>query len=320
MIRLEKVTKQYGSLTAVDGVSFHVAPGEIVGLLGPNGAGKSTTMRMLTGYLSATQGTVRIAGLDVFEKPVEARRHIGYMPESVPLYPEMRVNEYLNYRAAIKGVPGSKRRKRVEEVMERCWLAERSRTLVGHLSKGYRQRVGLADALVASPDLLVLDEPTIGLDPTQIVQVRDLIRGLGAQHTILLSSHILPEVEAVCSRVIIIRRGRIAVDDRIDALKARLQREAAVGVELKAPAGNARPALAAIAGAKEVEELGGSEGWCRFRLRAEAGQDLREPVAALARERDWPLRELHRDERTLEDVFLEAVRAEDVPPKAEAKP
>ena len=311
MIRVEGLTKRYGSLTAVDGISFQVAPGEIVGLLGPNGAGKSTTMRMLTGYLSATEGKVAVAGLDVFEKPVEARRHIGYLPENVPLYPEMRVLEYLNYRAAIKGVSAARRRKRVEEVMERCWLADRARTLVGHLSKGYRQRVGLADALVAAPGLLILDEPTIGLDPSQIIQVRQLIQSLGAQHTILVSSHILPEIEAVCSRVIVIHRGRIAVDDRIDALKARLQREAAVRVELKAPAGEVRPALGALAGVKEVAEESGGEGgngWVRFRLSAEAGQDLREPVSDLAVRRGWALRELHRDARTLEDVFLEAVR------------
>ena len=313
MIQVDGLVKRYGTLTAVDGISFKVAPGEIVGLLGPNGAGKSTTMRILTGYLSATEGTVRIAGLDVFEDPVGARRHIGYMPESVPLYPEMRVCEYLRYRAAIKGVPSSRRRKRVDEVMERCWLAERSRTLVGHLSKGYRQRVGLADALVASPDLLILDEPTIGLDPTQIIQVRQLIQSLGAQHTILVSSHILPEVEAVCSRVVIIRQGRIAVDDRIDALKSRLQREAAVSVELKAKADDARAALGALPGTRDVAEVQGAEGgpgWVRFRLSAEAGQDLREPISALARERGWTLRELHRDARTLEDVFLEAVRGQ----------
>ncbi len=307
MIQVENLVKRYVDTAAVDGVSFQVARGETVGLLGPNGAGKSTTMRILTGYLSATEGVVRIAGQDVFEDPVAARRHIGYMPENVPLYPEMRVVEYLRYRAGLKGVPRAQRRKRVDEVMERCWLAERARSLVGHLSKGYRQRVGLADALVGNPDLLILDEPTIGLDPTQILQVRELIRALGKEHTILLSSHILPEVEAVCSRVIIIHRGRIVADDRIDALKARLQREAPVVVELKGEAGEVGAALSVLPGVRQVLPGAAEDGWVRVILQTEAGQDVREAAADLARHRGWALREVHRSARTLEDIFIAAV-------------
>ncbi len=307
MIQVEGLVKRYGSRLAVDRISFRVAQGEIVGLLGPNGAGKSTTMRILTGYLSATEGTARIAGLDVFESPVEARRRIGYMPESVPLYPEMRVVEYLRYRAGLKDVPRATLRKRVDEVMERCWLAERSRSLIGHLSKGYRQRVGLADALVGDPPLLILDEPTIGLDPTQILQIRDLIRALGADHTILLSSHILPEVEAVAARVIILHHGRIAADDRIEALKARLQRESPVTVELKAPLAEAAAALGALPGVREAGPPSVVDGWTRGAVVTEAGHDGREAVAAMAGSRGWPIRELHRERRSLEDIFVGAV-------------
>ena len=307
MIQVENLVKRYVNLTAVNGVSFSVQKGEIVGLLGPNGAGKSTTMRILTGYLPATEGVVRIGGLDVFTHPIEARRRIGYMPESVPLYPEMRVVEYLRYRAGLKDVPWRQRRKRVDEVMERCWLAERSRTLIGHLSKGYRQRVGLADALVGNPDLLILDEPTIGLDPTQILQVRELIRALGREHTILLSSHILPEVEAVCSRVVIIHRGRIAADDKIDALKARLQREAPVVAELKGPAEDVAAALSVLPGVARTAAAPVADGWTRWTLVTEDGRDHREAVATLARDRNWGLRELRLEAKTLEDVFVSAV-------------
>ena len=307
MIQVQQLVKRYVTTAAVDGVSFQVARGETVGLLGPNGAGKSTTMRILTGYLSATEGIVRIAGRDVFEDPVAARRHIGYMPENVPLYPEMRVVEYLRYRAGLKGVPSAQRRKRVDEVMERCWLAERARSMIGHLSKGYRQRVGLADALVGNPDLLILDEPTIGLDPTQILQVRELIRALGKEHTILLSSHILPEVEAVCARVIIIHRGKIVADDRIDALKARLQREAPVVVELKGEAVEIGAALSALPGVRQALPDPAADGWVRVTLHTEAGQDVREAAAETARSRGWALREVHRSARTLEDIFVAAV-------------
>ncbi len=212
MIHVEHLTKYYGDYAAVRDVSFDVAEGQVVGFLGPNGAGKSTTMRVLAGYLTATSGRATIAGIDVFWNPVEARRKIGYMAESCPLYPEMRVAEYLRFRAGLKGVYGSTRRQRLDFVLKRCWLEDVRRQLIGTLSKGYRQRVGLADALIANPPVLILDEPTAGLDPTQIRETRALIRELGDQHTVLLSTHILSEVERTCDHVIIIDKGQVALD------------------------------------------------------------------------------------------------------------
>ncbi len=212
MIQVEHLTKYYGDYPAVRDVTFSVDRGQVVGFLGPNGAGKSTTMRILAGYLAATSGKATIDGLDVFWDSVEARRRIGYMPESCPLYPEMRVVEYLRFRAGLKGVHGSTRRKRLDYVLERCWLKDVRRQLIGTLSKGYRQRVGLADALIAEPKVLILDEPTSGLDPAQILETRKLIRELGEDHTILLSTHILSEVERTCERVIIINKGEVALD------------------------------------------------------------------------------------------------------------
>ncbi|HEV3146775.1 MAG TPA: ATP-binding cassette domain-containing protein [Gemmataceae bacterium] len=217
MIHVEHLTKYYGEYAAVRDVSFDVKEGLVVGFLGPNGAGKSTTMRILAGYLTATSGTVTIGGLDVFWNPVEVRRRIGYMPESCPLYPEMRVEEYLKFRAGLKGVYGSKRRARIDYVVKRCWLNDVRRQLIGTLSKGYRQRVGLADALVAEPDVLILDEPTAGLDPAQIRETRSLIRELGKEHTVLLSTHILPEVERTCDRVIIISKGQVVLNRQLTA-------------------------------------------------------------------------------------------------------
>jgi ABC-2 type transport system ATP-binding protein len=217
MIHVEHLTKYYGEYAAVRDVSFDVKEGLVVGFLGPNGAGKSTTMRILAGYLTATSGTVSIAGLDVFWNPVEVRKRIGYMPESCPLYPEMRVEEYLKFRAGLKGVYGSKRRSRLDYVLRRCWLSDVRRQLIGTLSKGYRQRVGLADALIAEPDVLILDEPTAGLDPAQIRETRGLIRELGKEHTVLLSTHILSEVERTCDRVIIISKGQVVLNRPITA-------------------------------------------------------------------------------------------------------
>ncbi len=212
MIRVEQLTKYYGEYPAVRDVSFQVSKGQVVGFLGPNGAGKSTTMRILAGFLTATGGKASIAGFDVFTDPIEVRRRIGYMPESCPLYPELRVEEYLKFRAGLKGLGWSARRKRIDYVVERCWLTDVRRQLVGTLSKGFRQRVGLADALLADPPVLILDEPTAGLDPAQIRETRKLIRELGNQHTMLLSTHILSEVEMTCDSVIIIYQGQVAAD------------------------------------------------------------------------------------------------------------
>jgi ABC-2 type transport system ATP-binding protein len=223
VILVSNLTKYYGDYAAVRDVSFEVPKGQVVGFLGPNGAGKSTTLRILAGYLTATSGKALIDGLDVFWQPVEVRRRIGYMPESCPLYPEMRVAEYLTFRGGIKGLHGRACRQRLEYVLERCWIADVRRQLIGTLSKGYRQRVGLADALLHNPPVLILDEPTAGLDPSQIRETRKLIRELGSEHTILLSTHILSEVEATCDQAIIINRGRVAVAGRLEAIRPKDQ-------------------------------------------------------------------------------------------------
>lgn len=221
MIVVENLFKYYGEYPAVRGVSFEVPKGRVVGFLGPNGAGKSTTMRILAGYLTATSGKASIDGRDVFWDPIEARRRIGYMPESCPLYTDMKVTEYLKFRAGLKGLGWGARRKRIEYVLERCWLKDVRKQIIGTLSKGYRQRVGLADSLLADPPVLILDEPTAGLDPTQIRETRKLIRELGQQHTMLLSTHILPEVEAACDSVIIIYQGQVVADGSLAAVRER---------------------------------------------------------------------------------------------------
>src|SRR5215467_1584802 len=252
MIKVENLTKRYAGQAAIQDLNFEVSQGEIMGFLGPNGAGKTTTMRILAGFVPPTSGRATIAGFDVFKQSLQARAHIGYMPENVPLYSDMRVTEYLNYRAALKGVPHRRIAERVGDVKELCGVKDVERKLIGTLSKGYRQRVGLADALLAEPDLLVLDEPTIGLDPNQIRQVRELIKNLGRQHTILLSTHILPEVEMTCSRIIIINRGKIEACDTPENLVNQMR--TATGVRLEAKTGNDEGVseLKAIPGVKDV--------------------------------------------------------------------
>src|SRR5438093_3476998 len=291
MITVENLTKRYAGVTALGGVSFEVQPGEIVGFLGPNGAGKSTTMRILTGFIPASAGRASVAGFDVFEDSLEVRRHIGYMPENNPLYVDMRVNEYLKFRARLKGVPRSERRDRLQEVLKQCGLTDVSQRVIGQLSKGYRQRVGLADALLAEPDLLILDEPTIGLDPNQIRQVRELIKNLGKHHTILLSTHILPEVEMTCSRVIIIHKGRIEACDTPDNLLGKIKQAGGVVDEAKVGNDNGAEELKKISGVREVVN-DGEDDWKRFSLRVESGVDVREEVFRLATDRHWVVREL----------------------------
>ena len=304
MIKVENLTKKYAGFTAINNISFEVGKGEIVGFLGPNGAGKSTTMRILSSFMPATSGRASIAGYDVFDNSMEARTHLGYMPENVPLYTDMRVSEYLVYRAKLKGVTGRRLKERVGDVKELCGLGEVENRIVSTLSKGYRQRVGLADALVHEPDLLILDEPTIGLDPNQIRSVRELIKNLGRHHTILLSTHILPEVEATCSRVIIINRGRIEASDTPDNLRRQLR--GAGGIRLEANPGNedAVAELQKISGIKDVTIQDEGE-WKRFLIRAEGNADLREEIFRLAADRKWRVRELSMRGATLEDVFVE---------------
>jgi len=304
MIKVENLTKRYAGQPAIQDLSFEVGKGEIMGFLGPNGAGKSTTMRILASYLPPTSGRATIAGFDVFEQSLQAREHLGYMPENVPLYGDMRVNEYLNYRAALKGVPHRRIAERVGDVKELCGLKEVEKKLISALSKGYRQRVGLADALVHEPDLLILDEPTSGLDPNQIRQVRELIKNLGKQHTILLSTHILPEVEMTCTRVIIINKGRIEACDTPENLLGEIRTAGGMVVEAKVGPDNGVEQLKQIPGVRDVSETADGE-WKRFALRVESGTDVREEVFRLATIRRWSVRELSQRRATLEDVFVE---------------
>jgi ABC-2 type transport system ATP-binding protein len=309
MIKVENLTKRYAGHTAIDGLSFEVGKGEIVGFLGPNGAGKSTTMRILSSYMPATSGRASIAGYDVFTDSLKARRHLGYMPENVPLYTEMRVREYLEYRGSLKGVHGRRLKERLGEVMELCNLQDVERKLINALSKGYRQRVGLADALIHEPDLLILDEPTIGLDPNQIRQVRDLIKNLGKRHTILLSTHILPEVEMTCTRVLIINRGKIEASDTPQNLLSQLRSVGGVRLEAKTGSDNGIEQLKRIAGIREVTSESDGE-WNVFQLRTESGADPRPEIYRLAVDRKWTVRELSRRRATLEDVFVEITHAD----------
>jgi len=306
VIHVRHLTKYYGDYAAVRDVSFDVPAGQIVGFLGPNGAGKTTTMRMLTGFLTATSGQATIAGFDVFWQPLEARRRIGYMPENTPLYPEMRVAEYLHFRAGVKGLHGSQARKRIEYGMERCWLNDVRRQLIGTLSKGYRQRVGLADALLAEPPVLILDEPTAGLDPTQIRASRELIRELGKQHTILLSTHILPEVEMTCDRVIIIHGGRVAAEGSLEEMRASGQAVLVADLE-----GEIDPApLRAVPGVQKVEREKTPAG-TRLRVTGEGAANLGPRLCALAVECGWQLRELRPEQETLEERFVRITAGED---------
>jgi ABC-2 type transport system ATP-binding protein len=304
MIKVENLTKRYPGHTAIQDLNFEVDTGEIMGFLGPNGAGKTTTMRILANFLPPTSGRATVAGYDIFRQSLQARAHLGYMPENAPLYNDMRVNEYLDYRAAIKDVPHRRVAERVGDVKELCGLKEVERKLIGTLSKGYRQRVGLADALLAEPDLLILDEPTIGLDPNQIRQVRELIKNLGKQHTILLSTHILPEVEMTCSRVIIIHQGRIQACDTPDNLLGQIRQAGGVVVEAKVGADDGAEELKKISGVRDVMiDVDGD--WKKFSLRVESGADVREEIFRLATARHWTVRELSRRRATLEDVFVE---------------
>ncbi len=318
MIKVENLTKRYAGFTAIENLSFEVGKGEIVGFLGPNGAGKSTTMRILATSMPATSGRATVAGFDVFTQSLDVRRHLGFMPENVPLYKDMRVSEYLNYRASLKELTGRRRRERVGDVTELCSLREVEGRVIGRLSKGYRQRVGLADALLNSPDLLILDEPTAGLDPNQIRQVRELIRNLGKHHTILLSTHILPEVEMTCNRVVIINRGHIEAADTPENLVNAMRAAGGIRLEAKvAPNDDGRVLLAGLPGIKEVcleqeEHEGPEEGWTHFTLRTDAGRDPREEIWRLANDRRWTVRELSRRRATLEDVFVELTHGDDL--------
>lgn len=308
MIEVANLTKRYSGNTAVSNISFSVERGEIVGLLGPNGAGKSTTMRILACFLPATSGTVRIAGFDVFHESVEVRRRIGYMPENNPLHTEMRVREYLKFRARLKGLSRVQSRRRVDVVTEQCGLTDVSRRIIGQLSKGYRQRVGLADALVSEPDLIILDEPTIGLDPQQIRSVRQLIKGLAKSHTVLISTHILPEAEMTCNRVVIMYDGKILAADRPENLERLMSSNNQVIAEIAAPASDLRQCWAQIPEIQQFDVAPAEGEYFRCALTPRDGLDLRPLVFDLARQRGWLIRELTRSRHSLEDIYVQVTR------------
>jgi len=308
IIEVENLTKRYAGHTAIDGLTFSVGRREIVGFLGPNGAGKSTTMRILACFMPATFGTARIAGLDVFTQADEVRRRIGYMPENNPLHLDMRVREYLKFRARLKGLGIGRSCSRVDLVMQQCGLTEVSRKIIGHLSKGYRQRVGLADALVHEPELIILDEPTIGLDPHQIRSVRQLIKNLARSHTVLISTHILSEVEMTCNRVLIMHRGKILAADTTQNLQNIMSDGGQVIAEIAAPLADLRSCWEQM-GEIEYFDIAPSEGeYHRCALTPRAGLDLRPLVFEQVRTRGWVLRELSRAQHSLEDIFVHITR------------
>ena len=308
MIEVGNLTKRYAGHTAVSGISFTVNRGEIVGLLGENGAGKSTTMRILSCYLPATSGTVRIAGLDVFKHSAEVRRRIGYMPENNPLHYDMRVREYLKFRARLKGLGLKQSRARVDTVMEQCSLTEVSKRIIGQLSKGYKQRVGLADALVHEPELIILDEPTIGLDPNQIRSVRLLIKSLATSHTVLISTHILPEAEMTCDRVVIMFQGRILAADTPENLQRLMAGSSQVLAEIAAPVDELKECFT-VMGEVEYFDIAASSGeYFRCALTPRDGMDLRPQIFDLVRQRNWVLRELTRNRPSLEDIYVQVTR------------
>ena len=310
MIEVRELTKRYAKYTAVNDVSFEVGRGEIVGLLGPNGAGKSTILRILSGFMPATSGTVRIAGFDVFHDADEVRRRIGYMPENNPLHMEMRVREYLKFRARLKGLSRARTRECVATVLEQCDLKDVQKRIIGQLSKGYKQRVGLADALVHEPDLIILDEPTIGLDPNQLRAVRQLIKDLGGKHTVLLSTHILPEVEMTCSRVLILHTGQILAADTTDNLHKTIFKAGPVIAEIAAPMPDLVQVWAEIDTILHVDVAAADGEYSRCSLTPRDGIDLRPVVYDVVRQRGWPLRELTRGRHTLEDIFIRVTRGD----------
>jgi ABC-2 type transport system ATP-binding protein len=311
VIEVQNLTKRYGRFTAVDDVSFRVERGEILGFLGPNGAGKTTTMRILTGYMPATEGKAVVAGFDIFEQPVEAKRRTGYLPETPPLYPDMTVGEYLAFVAKIKGVPAADRKQRIKSVMERTWITDMGDRLCSKLSKGYRQRVGLAQALIHNPDVLILDEPTAGLDPKQIIETRQLIKELAGDHTVVLSTHILPEVSQTCERVVIINRGKVVAVDTPDNLTSRLRGSETMYVQVDAANGDPSSMLSRVAGVTRVVEADRRDGAIGYEVNSEQGRDVRRELAQAVVSSGFGLLELRPMRMSLEQVFLTLTTVED---------
>ena len=304
MIQVTGLSKKYASYVAVDNISFSVEKGDIVGFLGPNGAGKTTTMRVITGFMPPTAGKVTVGGFDVFEQPMEVKKRIGYLPETPPLYPEMSVRDYLTFVARLKGIPNIEIPDRVTQVMKKCSVADVSDKLIAKLSKGYRQRVGLAQAIVHNPDVLILDEPTSGLDPKQIIETRDLIKGLSGEHTIILSTHILPEVEAICRKVVIISKGKLVKTDSVENLKNRAVFTIELSTAGEADAVAVRRKLEQVASVSKVLDHAANSGRFAFDIEGLAGSDVRPDVARAVVQAGWNLLEM-KSSTTLEEVFLE---------------
>jgi ABC-2 type transport system ATP-binding protein len=322
MIKVQGLTKRYARNTAVDHISFEVQKGQIVGFLGPNGAGKTTTMRMLTCFIPPTDGSAEVAGFDVVNDSMEVKRHIGYLPESPPVYPDMEVVEYLDFVGRIKGVPRDSLSRRINEVMEKCAVADVRNKQIGKLSKGYRQRVGLAQAILHNPDVLILDEPTSGLDPHQIIETRDLIKGLAGEHTIILSTHILPEVEATCEHVVIIAKGKLVATDTVENLTSRLRGAETVALEVMPKESGAdlavfgsgvRQKLEQVSGVSRVIQKESKDGRAHFTIESLQGRHIRPELARAVVESGWQLNELHGMGLSLEEVFLELTGSKDTP-------
>jgi ABC-2 type transport system ATP-binding protein len=318
MIEVEHLTKRYGPTLAVSDVSFEAQKGEVLGFLGPNGAGKTTTMRVITGYLPPTDGRVRVAGYDVAEEALEAKRRTGYLPEAPPVYPDMTVQEYLTFVARIKGVSRREIKPRTDEICEKVAIADVRQRQIGKLSKGYRQRVGLAQALIHNPDVLVLDEPTAGLDPKQIIETRELIKGLAGQHTVILSTHILPEVSKTCQRVVVINAGTIVAVGTPDELTRRLQGFETVLLTAEAPAAEVMDKLQRVEGVNWVEPRESSDGRVTLEVHSEKGKDVRAELARSVVESGWRLFELKTSGLSLEDIFLK-LTTKDVSEETEAR-
>lgn len=319
MIEVQELTKRYGPTLAVSGVSFEVRKGEVLGFLGPNGAGKTTTMRVITGYLPPSSGRVSVAGHDVMEEPLEAKKHVGYLPENPPVYTDMRVSEYLGFVARIKGVPGRELRSRIREASERCAVSDVLSRPIGKLSKGYRQRVGLAQALIHNPDVLVLDEPTAGLDPKQIIETRELIRRLSGQHTVVLSTHILPEVSKTCDRVVVINAGKVVAVGTPDELTRRLQGFETVLVTAEAPSVELKAKLETVEGVNLVEERETANGRVTFEVHAGKESDVRAELARAVVESRWRLLELRTTGLSLEEIFLKLTTREELEPNQKSE-
>lgn len=306
MIQVSHLTKMYGPRTAVNDLSFEVQKGEIIGFLGPNGAGKSTTMKILTGFMPATSGKAMIAGHDVFENPIEVKRNVGFLPETPPVYPEMQVDDYLDFTARLHGVAGSDAAKAVDMAIEKTGLGDVRKRLIGNLSKGYRQRVGLAQALAHNPQVLILDEPTVGLDPKQIIDIRELIKGLAGDHTVILSSHILPEVTATCQRIIVISKGQIVAEDTIDRLTTRMSKGLVYSLNVKNPASSGLDAIRQIQGVKAVTTTAG-----KITVEIASGTDeIRDRIVETAVKQGMGVLEFSAERVSLEEVFLQLTTVE----------